>query len=457
MSVINYSKWDKIELSDDEDIECHPNIDKASWVRMMQRKIHQEREDRKMRIAQMKSEHSTNIELRKLIVKMSEDFKAQKEEQNRSMVEQLLRDVHLFDTTRKAKLLDPQSEEYLQIKDVQEVYLMLVSRLLDEGKVERKTNVVIEQLPRILTAELPKLDKRQKELLEKIATEEKEQNKKLTSENIGHEGFSKTIINTKPDPKEQKAKAGKQSQKQIEVLNPDHAQKAIQKSSVQNQSGGGAAGGDADVDLRELSQDEDQMMLDFVKCKDFTESFHFIQQHPEIVQKEFSDHIMARAFKCQMDGKSQEAKRCVKWSLALNYALQMGRDGVGLFYKRMTGEAKEPLALFEQDLESTYNHVKERSKILKAKQNSKDLDEDNSNLTPEQAVVFKTFPKHFQDAMYSGDMNKINESFGKMTEEESARVMADCQKTGLISVLSEEESKQYLPQESDSEKKMVEQ
>lgn len=32
----DYSKWDKIELSDDED-DCHPNIDKESWFRMKHR------------------------------------------------------------------------------------------------------------------------------------------------------------------------------------------------------------------------------------------------------------------------------------------------------------------------------------------------------------------------------------------------------------------------------------
>ena len=30
---VNYSKWDNIELSDDE-ADVHPNIDKASWFRM---------------------------------------------------------------------------------------------------------------------------------------------------------------------------------------------------------------------------------------------------------------------------------------------------------------------------------------------------------------------------------------------------------------------------------------
>jgi len=40
----DYSKWDNIELSDDED-DVHPNIDKESWFRMKHRS-RVEREDR---------------------------------------------------------------------------------------------------------------------------------------------------------------------------------------------------------------------------------------------------------------------------------------------------------------------------------------------------------------------------------------------------------------------------
>jgi hypothetical protein len=39
----NYSKWDNIELSDDED-DVHPNIDRESWFRMKHRS-RVERED----------------------------------------------------------------------------------------------------------------------------------------------------------------------------------------------------------------------------------------------------------------------------------------------------------------------------------------------------------------------------------------------------------------------------
>ena len=43
----DYSKWDNIELSDDES-DLHPNIDKDSWFRMKHRS-RLEREEREVR------------------------------------------------------------------------------------------------------------------------------------------------------------------------------------------------------------------------------------------------------------------------------------------------------------------------------------------------------------------------------------------------------------------------
>jgi cell division cycle protein 37 len=46
----DYSKWDKIELSDDES-DLHPNIDKESWFRMKHRSRleREEREDEEIK------------------------------------------------------------------------------------------------------------------------------------------------------------------------------------------------------------------------------------------------------------------------------------------------------------------------------------------------------------------------------------------------------------------------
>ena len=48
----DYSKWDKIELSDDEE-DVHPNIDRESWFRMkhrsrVEREEHEEKDKKRI-------------------------------------------------------------------------------------------------------------------------------------------------------------------------------------------------------------------------------------------------------------------------------------------------------------------------------------------------------------------------------------------------------------------------
>lgn len=47
---IDYSKWDKIEISDDSDVEVHPNVDKQSFIRWKQRDILEKRMQRNIEI-----------------------------------------------------------------------------------------------------------------------------------------------------------------------------------------------------------------------------------------------------------------------------------------------------------------------------------------------------------------------------------------------------------------------
>jgi Cdc37 N terminal kinase binding len=56
----DYSKWDKIELSDDEE-DVHPNIDKESWFRMKHRS-RVEREEH-----EEKDKQRINAEVRKVL------------------------------------------------------------------------------------------------------------------------------------------------------------------------------------------------------------------------------------------------------------------------------------------------------------------------------------------------------------------------------------------------------
>ncbi|KAH9030667.1 Cdc37 N terminal kinase binding-domain-containing protein [Lactarius pseudohatsudake] len=57
---LNYSKWDQLEVSDDSDIEGHPNVDKISLIRDCQRDVHEKRGARNHRIEQLRAKVACN-------------------------------------------------------------------------------------------------------------------------------------------------------------------------------------------------------------------------------------------------------------------------------------------------------------------------------------------------------------------------------------------------------------
>ena len=50
----DYSKWDRLDLSDDDGDDCHPNIDKASWMRLKGRQREERREGEDSKIGKLK-------------------------------------------------------------------------------------------------------------------------------------------------------------------------------------------------------------------------------------------------------------------------------------------------------------------------------------------------------------------------------------------------------------------
>lgn len=68
---LNYSKWDNLELSDDSDIEVHPNVDKKSFIRWKQQDIHQKREERKAELDSLRREKDINLILEPMLNNVS--------------------------------------------------------------------------------------------------------------------------------------------------------------------------------------------------------------------------------------------------------------------------------------------------------------------------------------------------------------------------------------------------
>jgi cell division cycle protein 37 len=307
---------------------------------------------------------------------------------------------------------------------------------------------------------LTKVQGLQQELLVKLAQLEREESSKITSDSI-HTGFNTSHV-AKPKAQDKpKAENGKQKTEQVELLNPKPSPRDILRGDTPVSSGA-----EADVEDDSLLKQDDSdiqptpLGKEFAKIKlgDYRTSLQFISEHPEIVSERETDGLLVEAFNAAMKEKYVYAKTCVHQALLLQYCRQLGRDGVGLFFKRITTPGHQAAKVFQDDVNSTYDRIKTRASEL-SKENPSDpagveqiqlhavdpnteiriaVPEPNSSDPTEIASreIFDSFPPGLQRALEARSLDKVNEVLGKMSVEEAEEIV---EKLGQGNMLSLEE------------------
>lgn len=178
---LDYSKWDNLELSDDSDIECHPNVDKKSMIKWKREAIHRERAERKAQISQLQE-----------FIPMEE------------WVLHHLNTIRSKDTSAEETLKAIQ--RWLELATQENKHIVAVAA---STKPNTPPLTLGEALGSILKDITPDKEKELKERLDSLhasATSvlersekeldrlQKEEGKKLTSENMFHETSNRTVI-----------------------------------------------------------------------------------------------------------------------------------------------------------------------------------------------------------------------------------------------------------------------
>lgn len=335
--VVNYSKWDALELSDDSDIEVHPNVDKRSFIRAKQNQIHQQRSQRKHEISTLRYERTINDGLISRIDALLASLRTHAAQASGGNPDEFMMQALMECAGDEGQDKPPDPPTGVHYREEQPLYSQMLAGLVDQVKKEAGAEPKdwYRSYVEGVGQHRSKVANLQKELLVKLAQLEKEEGSKITSESI-HEGFSVSSVS-----KEKEKGTAKPKAETVEVLNSGAAMK---KNSLRRlDSGGQTSGADADVDepAEEGEGDEEsieptKLGKEFanIKMGDYRECLRFISQHHEVVKERETDGLLMEAFNAQMDGKADYSKQCVHQGLLLQYCRSLGRDGVGLFFKR---------------------------------------------------------------------------------------------------------------------------
>lgn len=344
--VVNYSKWDALELSDDSDIEVHPNVDKRSFIRAKQNQIHQQRFERRHQIETLKYERIINDGLLKRIDKLliSLQQHAQEAVAPGQDPDEFMMQALMDCTGDGSDDVPPKPPQGVHTQTEEPRYSVMMASLVDQVKKDAgdKHNDWFQSYVTGVEGHKTKVNGLQAELNQKLAELEREEGKKITSDSI-HTGFS---VSSVAKEKEKATSAAAPKSETVEVLNPG----ALKKDSLKRMdSAGQSSGAEADVDEPVVKSgsvaddDENEEHIEptelgkaFAKIKvgDYKKCLQFISENREVVAERETDGLLVQGFNAQMDGKSDYAKQCVHQALLLQYCRSLGRDGVGLFFKR---------------------------------------------------------------------------------------------------------------------------
>jgi cell division cycle protein 37 len=444
-------------LSDDSDIEVHPNVDKRSFIRAKQNQIHQERFERKHKIDTYKYERIINEGLLNRInglLSALQSLDAKKENRNPDelMFQAIMESVGDRDNDKPPPR---PAGVHTQDKEEMPTYSKMMAALVDQVKAKVDEDKVVdnrfEAYIKEVNSHKTKIEELQKNLLQELNKLEKEEGQKITSESY-KTGFDSSHV-AKNEPL--KGRINKKSDKvqAVEVLNP----KALAARDGVKEDGQQSSGADADVDEDEGLDDDEEVQASeigkqfaAIKPGDYKSCLAFISKHPEVVAEKETDGLLVLAFNAAIEGMQDMARQCVHQALLLQYCRALGKDGVGLFFKRITTPNHQAQKVFYDDVNSTYQRIKSRTKEIEKQRAIEEAEGGggveqiqlhavdpgttiNIQIPPETSEdpaeirareLFSAFPPGLQRALESGSLDEVNKVLGKMSVEEAEEIVA---------------------------------
>ncbi|KAM0485899.1 hypothetical protein ACHAPX_000595 [Trichoderma viride] len=445
---IDYSRFDAIEVSDDSDIEVHPNVDKRSFIRAKQNQIHAERQQRKNRITALKYERVINSALLGRVVSLLDNLKANASEAatgNQAQAQVAFKAVLTTAGDPKNDQPPPRPEGVFSDDQPMPTYSKMlmqlldqVNKTLDEKKVEDRYTGMLEEM-QVHVDKIKELQKEQAAELERL---EQEEGKKITSDNV-RDGFNSSHVN-KSGPSDKKEDT------KVELLNPNFSGYEPASSSDKV-----AVDDDDEIEASPAAQ-----KFGAINASDYSTSLKFLAQNPEILTERETDGLLVLAFDAALERKDDSSRQLVHQALLLQYCRALGKDGVALFFKRITTKGHQAQDVFYKDVQETYMRIKNRSLEIiaeRAKEPAEGVEQiqlhavepgtsiqikvppsvsDDAD-TQAARKIYDSFDPEMRTALETGDLDEVNKVLGNMKIDEAEELVGLFGEANILSLEEE--------------------
>lgn len=343
MSRIDYSVWDHIEVSDDED-DTHPNIDTPSLFRWR----HQARVER------------------------MEEFQKKGEELNKGLSECRRK---LADTQKKIKELTISASE--------------------DAKAELSK----------VQAEEKKLKKEERDWERKVGDYQREEKKMPWNvDTLSKEGFSKSIVNVKPETEETEEEKEQKHKTFVEKYEKE--------------------------------------IKHFGMLRRWDDSQKYLSDHPHLVCEETANYLVIMCIDLEVEEKHALMEQVAHQTIVMQFILELAKslkvDPRGCFrqfFAKIKTADQQYQEAFNDELESFKERVRGRAKIrIEKAMKEYEEEERQKRLGPgglDPVDVYESLPPEMQKCFDEKDIQMLQEVISKMDPTEAKAHMKRCIDSGL--------------------------
>lgn len=343
MSRIDYSVWDHIEVSDDED-DTHPNIDTPSLFRWR----HQARVER------------------------MEEFQKKGEELNKALSECRRK---LADTQKKIKELTISTSE--------------------DTKAELSK----------VQAEEKKLKKEERDWERKVGDYQREEKKMPWNvDTLSKDGFSKSIVNVKPETEETEEEKEQKHKTFVEKYEKE--------------------------------------IKHFGMLRRWDDSQKYLSDHPHLVCEETANYLVIMCIDLEVEEKHALMEQVAHQTIVMQFILELAKslkvDPRGCFrqfFAKIKTADQQYQEAFNDELESFKERVRGRAKIrIEKAMKEYEEEERQKRLGPgglDPVDVYESLPSEMQKCFDEKDIQMLQEVISKMDPTEAKAHMKRCIDSGL--------------------------
>ncbi|GAX27945.1 cell division cycle protein 37 [Fistulifera solaris] len=417
----DYSKWDNIELSDDED-DLHPNIDRESWFRMKHRS----------RVEREENEEKDKANIRKEMEKATQRIQILQHELNKIAMQ-------------KVKTTDSDSDDD------------------DDDDINDKE---------ALQAELEELQQQNQARQKKL--DEYEKNKKWNVDNMFQIKEDRSMVNPNagkvnytPDgyiaPKEDAVpvKAPAPAKSTAALTSAPKAAKASPSPAPQPKVAGPALTSPQFDTSKEhigvmatypdfVEKYADTIEL-FMKLSDLEQSKDFLLRYGDILlQENAANYLLLASLEDEMNGHHEKMKKTARQSQIITHIAELAKtlkthpgNVIMPFFARL--QQREHLEEFVQAVTAFQEKIVQRAIVKKQEMDAQRQQEDDgprdlSEIPLEQRLgpggldpleVIESLPQEMVEAFESRSVEALKEVLSKMKPEDAEYHMKRCVDSGL--------------------------